>query len=382
VDVLEHGPSAPPFDIRRAIIVAVFAALLVAGAGVWAFRLAGDVPRGTRVLGADLGGLSRTEAEQELHDHVDGHAADPVRIRLDGKAVQIDPAVIGIRMDVDATVGRAIRAGARDVVPVVRIDRARFEAELRRHIPADRIMLRRPGLTFRGLTALPAYPQTGLDLDVRKAAQAVKVAWPTGAIAEVPLVPRTADDPASLGIRERVSTFTTRIGGDQSVRGAAAAVDGTILRPGETFSLNAHDRARGSSTFATTLFNAAYYAGLQDVEHTPHSSYFPQFPAVIEARVSYPALDLRFRNTTPYGIWIATAVTSRSVTVAMWSTRVYDSVRTEYEPRRAVCGTRSGLPGFTQDAWRVIRKDGQEIAREMFTWRYDPEPRLVCGAMP
>jgi hypothetical protein len=382
VDVLEHGPSAPPVDIRRAIIVAVFAALLVAGAGVWAYRLAGDVPRGTQVLGADLGGLSRTCAEQALHDHIDRHAADPVRIRLDGETVQLDPAAIGIWLDVDATVGRAIRGGAPDVVPVIRLDRAHLEAELRRRIPADRIMLRRPGLTFRGLTALPAYPQTGLDLDVEKAAQAVKLAWPIGAMADVPLVRRAAEDPASLGIRERVSAVTAQVGGDRHIRGAAAAIDGTILRPGETFSLNAHGGARGSSTVATALFNAAYYAGLQDVEHTPHRSYTPRFPPVIESRVSYPALDLRFRNTTPYGIWIDTAVTSRSMTVAMWSTRVYDSVRTEYGPRRAVCGTRSGLPGFTQDAWRVIRKDGREIAREMFTWRYDPEPRFVCGAMP
>lgn len=161
-------------------------------------------------------------------------------------------------------------------------------------------------------------------------------------------------------------------------------VDGTILRPGETFSLNARTGRRGSSPFATTLFNAAYYAGLQDVEHTPHASYFGRYPAVIESAISYPDRDLKFRNTTPYGIWIDTAVTGRSVSVTMWSTRIFDSVRTEYGPRRGLnrCRTRSGLPGFTQDAWRVIRKDGREIERQMFTWRYDPEPRFVCGATP
>jgi hypothetical protein len=79
----------------------------------------------------------------------------------------------------------------------------------------------------------------------------------------------------------------------------------------------------------------------------------------------------------------------------MWSTKVYDSVKTEYGPRRnrtspptvprpagPKCISTSGLPGFTQDAWRVIRKDGQEVEREKFTWRYDPEPRFVCGGEP
>jgi vancomycin resistance protein YoaR len=90
----------------------------------------------------------------------------------------------------------------------------------------------------------------------------------------------------------------------------------------------------GASQFTTTLFNAAYYAGLQDVEHKPHSFYFDRYPAVIESTIFYPTLDLKFRNTTPYGILIDTATTGSSVTVAMWSTRVFDSVNTEYGPRR------------------------------------------------
>jgi hypothetical protein len=509
--------DGPPFDARRAIVVVVIAAGLVVSAGVAAFRLAGDVPRDVRVLGADLGGMSRTAAEQALHEHVDGQAADPVRVRLDGQPVRLDPAAVGIRLDVDATVGRAIRTGARDVVPVVRLDLERLEAELRRRIPAERITLRRPGITFRGLTAVPAYPGTGLDLDPEKAGEAVKLAWPIGATAEVPLVRRTphttraqvdaliarlarpavsapvdvtigsggfeltpraiaaglvfrsdsagrltpaldgarlheaaadgfarvenspeparlvlrADRPRvlpglagmvvdlrqlgpdllavltepaprtvtasltrvaatsndldRLGIREQVATFGTPAGDDRNAAAVATAVDGTILRPGETFSLNAHTGPRSSSQFATALFDAAYYAGLQDVEHTPHTSWSGRYPAVIESAIAYPARDLKFRNTTPYGIWIHAAVTDGWVRVSLWSTRVYDSVRTEYGPRRShrpACGTSSGLPGFTQDAWRVIRKDGWEIERQKFSWRYDPVPQRVCGAMP
>src|SRR4029453_4141671 len=137
----------------------------------------------------------------------------------------------------------------------------------------------------------------------------------------------------------------------------AKAVDGAIVRPGETFSLNGHTGERdyaagyqdapvivggklepgvggGASQFTTTLFNAAYYAGLQDVEHKPHSFYFDRYPAVIESTIFYPTLDLRFGNTPPYGSGIAPAPPGRSGTVAMWSTKVYDSVKTEYGPRR------------------------------------------------
>src|SRR4029453_6768168 len=135
----------------------------------------------------------------------------------------------------------------------------------------------------------------------------------------------------------------------------AKAVDGAIVRPGETFSLNGHTGERdyaagyqdapvivggklepgvggGASQFTTTLFNAAYYAGLEDVEQKPHSFYFSRYPSVIESTIFYPTLDLKFRNTTPYGILIDTSYTGRSVTVSMWSTRVYDSVKTVPRP--------------------------------------------------
>ena len=230
----------------------------------------------------------------------------------------------------------------------------------------------------------------------------------------------TDADMAALGVREKVSTFTTRFTGglsssrSQNIITIAKEVDGAIVKPGETFSLNDHTGERsypqgyqdapvilggklepgvggGASQFTTTLFNAAYYAGLQDVEHKPHSFYFSRYPSVIESTIFYPALDLKFKNTTDHGILIDTSWTSNSITVAMWSTKVYDSVKTLYSPRRnhtspptihreagPKCIPTTGLPGFTQDAWRVIRKDGEEISREKFTWKYDPEPRFVC----
>ncbi len=44
----------------------------------------------------------------------------------------------------------------------------------------------------------------------------------------------------------------------------------------------------------------------------------------------------------------------------------------------AKCIPTDGLPGFAMDVHRVIRKDGVEVKREKFSWKYDPEPRFVC----
>ncbi|SCE77697.1 Vancomycin resistance protein YoaR, contains peptidoglycan-binding and VanW domains [Micromonospora purpureochromogenes] len=228
----------------------------------------------------------------------------------------------------------------------------------------------------------------------------------------------------ALGIKERVSTFTTRFPGglssprSQNIVQAAKDVDGTVVKPGETFSLNGHTGERGYdqgykdapvivngklvpgvgggvSQFTTTLFNASYYAGLEDVEHKPHSFYFSRYPAVIESTIFWPDLDFKFRNNTPHGVLIDTSYTSSTITVSMWSTKIYDSVKTEYGPRRNItapktvhlepgptCISAVGSEGFTQDAFRVIKKDGKVVKQEKFSWTYDAEPRFICGPEP
>jgi vancomycin resistance protein YoaR len=227
----------------------------------------------------------------------------------------------------------------------------------------------------------------------------------------------TASDLTKLGIKERVSSFTTYYSGgedrNRNIIQVAKEVDGAVVKPGETFSLNGYTGERsyaqgyvdapvildgklvnavggGISQFTTTLFNASYYAGMQDVYHKPHSYYISRYPSVIESTIYYPTLDMKFRNNTPYGLLIDTKTTSDSVTVTMWSTKIYDSVTTEYGPRTGVtqpktvhvkdsgCVASVGGIGFAQDAWRVIKQGGTVVSKEKFSWKYDAEPHFVC----
>lgn len=236
-----------------------------------------------------------------------------------------------------------------------------------------------------------------------------------------PVAPQVSSaDLAAMGIKEQVSSFTTNFtGGLSSPRSVniitgARKVDGALVKPGETFSLNGFTGPRGyaegyrdapiimngklqpgvgggMSQFTTTLFNASYYAGMVDVEHQPHSIYFSTYPSVIESTIFYPSLDLKFRNDTGHGVLIDTSYTSDSITVSFWSTRIWDKVTTEWGARRNPtepssmkvpagpdCIARGGSPGFAQDAWRVFHKDGKEVKREKFSWRYDAEPQVTC----
>ena len=123
----------------------------------------------------------------------------------------------------------------------------------------------------------------------------------------------------------------------------ADLVRGAVIAPGGTFSINDHVGERtiekgfvpagairdgkhveevggGVSQFATTMFNAAYFAGLQIDSSQAHSEYFDRYPRGREATMGYPAPDVRFTNDTPYGIMIWTSYTDSSLTITLYST--------------------------------------------------------------
>jgi vancomycin resistance protein YoaR len=123
----------------------------------------------------------------------------------------------------------------------------------------------------------------------------------------------------------------------------ADLVRGTLVLPGDIFSVNGTVGRRttangfveagairegehvdevggGVSQFATTMFNAAYFAGLDITTYQAHSEYFTRYPRGREATMGYPAPDLKFKNNTPYGILIWTSYTDSSVTVTLYST--------------------------------------------------------------
>ena len=158
---------------------------------------------------------------------------------------------------------------------------------------------------------------------------------------------RTADYLAGLGIAEPVASFTTNHPPGQprvrNIHRMADMVAGSVIAPGETFSLNdttgprttakgfvaapiildatfAEDVGGGVSQFATTLFNAAFFAGLEFHEYMAHGLYISRYPYGREATLSHPSPDLKIHNNTPYGVLVWPSYTDTSITVTMYST--------------------------------------------------------------
>jgi vancomycin resistance protein YoaR len=179
---------------------------------------------------------------------------------------------------------------------------------------------------------------------------------PAGPV-ELPLrtVPprRTEADAAKLGIKEPVASFTTRHKCCEprvhNIHRIADLVRGAIIEPGATFSVNDYvgkrtvekgfvvagviengefkeDVGGGVSQFATTLFNAAFFAGLEFREYQSHSLYISRYPYGREATMGWPHPDLKIRNPTPYGVLIWPTYTDTSITITLYSTKYWASV--------------------------------------------------------
>ena len=232
----------------------------------------------------------------------------------------------------------------------------------------------------------------------------------------------TTDEAKALGITQQLSSFTQyfpyaayRV---QNIGEAARRVNGTVLLPGETFSLNDTIKERtekngytvgfvvgeggvfaealggGVSTAATTVWTAAFYAGMERVETVAHSIYISRYKPGLEATVAWGMFDMRFRNDTPHAVLITSGITNGSITVSFWGTKEFSDIQAEFGERRDIvpfatiydksdtCLGQGGVDGFAITVDRVFYKDGAEVAREPITTRYKPAPEVICGKNP
>jgi vancomycin resistance protein YoaR len=362
-------------------------------------------------------------------------AADAARAAADQAA-----ALLAAPIQVTAPGGKADLRPA-DLAPLTRAE-ARGGRLLVRLDPdaLDRLLRRRAGFAYRPardagfrpsgrrISVVPAV--AGARVDPRKAAAAVLAAGARAGTERRAPLPTIATKPAlttgaarRLGVKEIVSTFATTFNaGDvprvHNIGLIAAAVHGSLVRPGEVFSMN---RATGERTAAkgyrtahvirngeivdglgggvcqagTTMFNAVFFAGLPVPERRNHSLHISHYPMGRDATLNWPGTDLKFRNDSPYGIYITGHATPSTLTFTLWSTsRGYKvafttsaatnfrAPPTRYEddptlPKGEEVVEESGASGFDVTVFRTVTKGGEVVRKDQFVSVYRPWTRVV-----
>jgi vancomycin resistance protein YoaR len=287
--------------------------------------------------------------------------------------------------------------------------------------------------TFRtvGKRARVVPDKSGTALSAEKTAAAVLTAAVDGdRVARVGLEKVAADftkrDAKALGIRHQVSTYTTLMGESSAnriwnVQLLGRYLDGTIVKPGQVFSYNKvmgpRTAARGFREgqmiwngvlvpsigggvcqTATSIFNAAFEAGLPILKRTNHSFYISHYPMGRDATVSWEGSDFVFKNDLDHAILIKAHGNASTFTVTFYGTRQgrkvvsstsaptrYTQPRLQYaiDPSAAPGSVRTasgGGPGFYVNVDRKVYERGKLIREDNFPTTYTPQnPTQIYG---
>jgi vancomycin resistance protein YoaR len=297
------------------------------------------------------------------------------------------------------------------------------------HAPVDATFNVKPG----GIEVVPDKP--GLAIDVPETAKALLTAATSSTARTAELAVRTAPaerttaDAKAMGITGVVGSYYTTYGGIPSrlhnVALVAKLIDGALIAPGETFSFNGTTGERtaekgfqeapviingelqtglggGICQVSTTVFNAAYEAGLEIDERNNHALYISHYPLGRDATVNYPDQDLKFTNDTDKWLLLRTFVGSGSLTVNLYGTPQNRRVESTEQPLRVVGAPKVkrvpdptllkgksevleyGQPARATSVSRTVYDSNGTVLHED-TWysSYRSEPKVVrVGAKP
>jgi vancomycin resistance protein YoaR len=271
--------------------------------------------------------------------------------------------------------------------------------------------------------------EAGLTLDVPRSAAAVLAAAerPLNRVATLVLgdqqPKRSTAQAQAMGITGTVGSYETIYGGEanriHNVQLVAHLVDNKLIAPGATFSFNGTTGERsaekgfleapvivngelqtglggGVCQVSTTVFNAAYEAGLRITARTNHSLYISHYPLGRDATVNYPDTDLKFVNDTPHWLLLRTWVGPTSLTVSLYGTPQHRRIDTIAAPLRVVAAPPVqktvdatlkpgevavddyGVPAqATQVERKVYAPSGALLSDQTWYSSYRSEPKIV-----
>ena len=203
----------------------------------------------------------------------------------------------------------------------------------------------------------------------------------------------------SLGITTPIATFTTnhpccapRV---ENIHRFADLMRGTIILPDETMSSNDtvgqrteekgflpapvivdgeydEDVGGGVSQFAVTLFNAAFYGGLDIPEYQAHTIYIDRYPYGVESTISWGGPDLKIHNNTPFGVLIWPTYDDTSITVTLYSSPwMVGALADQFEEPEGDCTK------VTSVRERTLLGNGDTTTDEFYA-RYQPTEGVNC----
>ena len=286
----------------------------------------------------------------------------------------------------------------------------RFDMENRRILPAQRgIRLS----AFDSLSAVAVGLAAGSDRIDLVVAAAPAVEDPLASLA------------SGLDISAVLASFSTPYSMEPSyadraanLKVGAAALDGHVLLPGEVMSFNAVVGARtdtagfryaggiadgelidtvggGICQISSTLYGAAFFAGLELAHSRPHSRPSSYVDMGLDSTVVFGSVDMKLKNPFDFPVVLHTSVSAGKVKIeVLGRQRVYDEVAFERQVKEvlphstivrddarlhsgAEAVSQRGMRGFKVVRTRKLYRAGEQVDTQSWDLLYPPTTHIV-----
>lgn len=417
--------------------------LLQSGAGIFGTavvldtRYAGAIQQGVTVKGIPVGGLSPVEAARKLESALPAPVEHTLELKDAGKSYLINLSDIDGRYDYLSMAEEAMAYGkkGKDVNQLMSILRLRAApADLAIKIAFSEEKLAERIKSLQGEWEAPprdaeirmsnekvviVAERTGYSLDFEKTLEQAHRALAGGNL-HAPAAGRVLEpgiaSAALEGINTLLAEYITTFDGSAMNRShniglASAAVNGSLMKPGEIFSLNkrlgprlaetgylkapvfindrlALDIGGGVCQVASTLYNAALLSDLTVVERYSHPLPVSYVSPGRDATIAGDYLDLKFANNMDTPVYISSLVEADMLTVRIFgveknngnSVRI-TSEKSVIEPQVVVIEDKTlpegetrvinpGKTGYEARVYREVLVDGRVEYRTMISSDY------------
>jgi len=381
--------------VRVAGTIGLVVFLLAASSGVALTLVADQFARGPLIArnvfieDVPAGGMKVEEAVQALESQWVPKLPSQITLSYPGGSLPVPTSKLGITLQLDKAAADAYRIGREGSL----LDRVGSQLRLRQRPARVRVECAIEEAALDGALAgiarkvdhkprdaqvevndkdeVSVTPEVmGVALDLARSKAALLTALTTPNAGTVPLVvnqEKPAIVKADLADLETVlSSYTTHFNSGQEDRThnltlAAQAMNHTLVKPGDVFSLNGivgerspsrgyrkapifgeggtliDDYGGGVCQVASTTYNAALLADMAIVERGPHIRTVTYVPLGRDAMVSYGNLDLKWRNSLDHPVLVVTRVEGESLTITLIGKRT---------DKREVRIERSGVAGI------------------------------------
>ncbi len=395
--------------------------------------------QGISVDGTDVSGLTQQEALNALRQQTDTHLENQkITIQQEEKIWDIPFSELDVKYDVEAAVEQAWQTGRSgelkqryqtvvdtaenklDIPITYTYDKEKVREKLNAiagefNVPAQDSTMTRVNGAFEITQEQKGY-EMDIDNTIPKVEQMLK--QNQGGIVEPEIIvtePKITKE-QNQQVTDLIGSYTTTYssnawGRNENLRVGSENINGTLLAPGEVFSMNVglgpqtyengykdagvyvdgkveQGVAGGVCQITSTLYNAVILAELEVVERFPHSMTVGYVPLGRDAAVAGDYKDLKFRNDTEYPIYIEAYAKDGKMVCNLYGHEIHDAGHevdfemvfegtipkpaekvtedaTKPEGYREV--TYAGKTGSKVSVYKIVKENGKQISKEWFS---------------